>query len=183
MSISRKCRNHSPHPSSPFPYQKKIPSKSPTTQQPTNAKRVLTLYNTPRKQFLRAKGWIPPRTYTPPSDEQQQRLYQLDHTYHHTYPRTITPPDSMAPDPRFRHDMPNALRTHRIIRVFELLFALIFLVLLCYSFANPGWWLNLGQPLGFGSKSINPPNHVSEQLHTSPTIPPPIIPPHPNNHH
>jgi len=37
-----------------------------------------------------------------------------------------------------------------ILRIAQILLALVYLTLLCYSGVNRGWWLNLSQPLALG---------------------------------
>ena len=45
------------------------------------------------------------------------------------------------------------------VRIIQVALALVYLVLLCYSGVHHGWWLNLRQPLGFGSACSPSPHH------------------------
>ncbi|KAL6716908.1 hypothetical protein ACLMJK_004820 [Lecanora helva] len=99
--------------------------------------------NTPRKQYLRAKGWIPPKSYTPPLE---QHIYNA-----HPAPAPITVPSSEAMTQRqWQICFPRSRKAHVLLRANQIIFALIVLIMLCYSGVHHGWWRNLGQPLGFG---------------------------------
>ena len=65
-----------------------------------------------------------------------------------THRRRVTLADMLAGGFSFQ----NAKKVLYVLRWVEIVLALTYLVLLAYSGVNHGWWNNLGQPLGFGSK-------------------------------
>ena len=57
---------------------------------------------------------------------------------------------------RLRYVFPLSTRTLYIIRILEIVFALVYLVLVAYSGVHHGKWQRLSKPLGFGSELYPP---------------------------
>ena len=54
-----------------------------------------------------------------------------------------------------RYTFPRSQRTLYLLRIIEIVLAIIYLVLVAYSGVHHGWWRDLSQPLGFGSMCID----------------------------
>lgn len=59
----------------------------------------------------------------------------------------------VRPSKEDEDDMPQPLSPAYLFntRILQIVLALVYLILLSYSGVHRGWWLNLSQPLGFGS--------------------------------
>lgn len=86
-------------------------------------------------------------------------------TYPITYPGYVDL-ESQPTNIHHHHDM--RFRTCQTIspsylfnvRCLQVVLAVIYLILLCYCGVHRGWWLNLQQPLGFGSACSPSPHHA-----------------------
>lgn len=95
-------------------------------------------FNTPRKQYLRAKGW------TPPSEHDRISSPSTFETPYSAHPAYVSNMGWKSQHPRSPAVLFN-------VRILQVVLAIVYLVLLSYSGVHHGWWYHLEKPLGFGS--------------------------------
>ena len=117
-----------------------IPESSASSHESSNNNPSSPKRHAPPRRFLHPRvprGWTFP-TY-PTTETRYVDLESQPRNIHHQYDMNFKAGQTISPSYLFN------------VRILQVVLAIIYLILLCYCGVHHGWWLNLHQPLGFGS--------------------------------